>query len=314
MLSQDFQPAQWPEVGSERLASTILGHSPQRGGIALVGLPDDLGVRLNAGRAGAAAGPTAFRAALARFSTRFDAASQRLMEVPIFDAGDVAPTEGDDPATLARTHERITQALREVHVRGMTACCVGGGHDLTFPAVRALAQEQGGAVGGVNIDTHLDVRDTPGSGMPFRALIDGGHLDPRRFSVLGAGRFASTQEHWTWLHARDGAVVMAADLADDPKARAERAFTRLGQGHSFVSFDLDVLDAAFAPGVSALNPTGLTPRQGAVICELAGNDARVRHFDLMELCPPHDEQGRTARVAAMLFASFVAGFARRGLR
>jgi arginase family enzyme len=78
----------------------------------------------------------------------------------------------------------------------------------------------------------------------------------------------------------------------------------------FVSFDLDVLDAAHAPGVSAINPAGWTcarPKPGWRAC---GADPRVRCFDLMELNPAHDPDGRTARVAAHLFLSFLQGFAR----
>ena len=85
----------------------------------------------------------------------------------------------------------------------------------------------------------------------------------------------------------------------------------LRPGAGFVSIDLDGLDAASAPGVSAPSPLGLGVGHATRLAEAAGGDARGGHFDLMELCPAHDLGGRTARVAALLFLSFIAGWRRR---
>jgi formiminoglutamase len=85
----------------------------------------------------------------------------------------------------------------------------------------------------------------------------------------------------------------------------------LAGGTGFVSVDLDGLDAAFAPGVSAPNPLGLRVGDAMELAEAAGRDSRVRHFDLMELCPPHDLGARTARTAAYLFLAFVSGYQQR---
>lgn len=79
----------------------------------------------------------------------------------------------------------------------------------------------------------------------------------------------------------------------------------------FVSFDLDVLDAAHAPGVSALNPAGWNVREAGAWVRACGADKRVRCFDLMELNPRFDADGRTARIAAHLFLTFLSGFAQR---
>jgi formiminoglutamase len=165
-------------------------------------------------------------------------------------------------------------------------------------------------VGGINIDPHLDVRETIGSGMPFRALIEAHHLEPARFTTLGAGRFTNSRAHSDWLASRGGTITPITALLRDPAAAIKTALNHAGH-RAFVSFDLDALDAAFAPGVSAINPAGLSPLIAAALCEAAGADPRVQHFDLMELSPPHDPDGRTARLAALLFLSFLAGFTRR---
>ncbi len=81
---------------------------------------------------------------------------------------------------------------------------------------------------------------------------------------------------------------------------------------AFVSIDLDVIDGAQAPGVSAVNPCGLPVHLVCEIARRAGADVRVKHVDVMELSPPQDDaSGRTARIAALLFLHFVAGFAER---
>lgn len=307
-------PAQWPPVVKDRLASLIDSASPSDCSIALVGLPDELGVRLNGGRPGASAGPDAFRAALARFGAPYDVLDRRTLGVRIYDAGNIAPAPGNGPDALHATHERITEALHAIHGLGLLPVCIGGGHDLTFPTVRALAQTVGNAVGGINVDAHLDVRPEAGSGMPFRALIEGGHLDPAHFLVLGAGRFTNAQEHCEYLLQRGARIVSVESVVDGSFALGD-AFDHAMPRHdaprdtAFVSIDLDAIDGAQAPGVSAVNPMGLAVAHAAQVACAAGKHAAVRHFDLMELSPPNDGPAApTARIAALLFLSFIRGF------
>lgn len=309
-------PPQWPIIPEGRFARTISKGDPAGCRLAIIGLPDDLGVRLNHGRPGAAFGPTAFRAALARFGTTWDLTGFRELNVPVCDLGDIhpmIPDEGDDPIqALTTTHERVTEALRAVHQLGLIPICIGGGHDLTFPTIRALAQHASAPVAGANIDAHLDVRETVGSGMPFRKLIEGGFLDPRAFSVIGAGRFTNAPEHINWLNKK-----LTRITTDFTPPR----FDPNGPVHRFLSFDLDVLDGSLAPGVSAVNPAGMNMREAQEVVFQAGRDPRIRHFDMMELNPRHDDPafdptrpesvGRTARITALLFLTFIAGFAER---
>ncbi|MBL0922397.1 MAG: formimidoylglutamase [Phycisphaerales bacterium] len=320
-------PPVWPDVRPGRFASSI-SRDPTGRRIALLGLPDEVGVRLNRGRPGAADGPRAFRAALSAFGTTYDGAEGRDLGGVVFDAGNVVPASAPDGRgmleAMRETHRRVTEAARALHDLGLIVACVGGGHDLTFPAVRALSESVGSPVGGVNIDPHLDVRDPdtePGSGIPFRALISGGFVDAERFVEFGAGRFANSREHTEWLADR-GATVIGIDKALAHGSALRLAFERISRSAAheptFVSLDLDAIDSSQAPGVSAPCPMGLSVQEAARIARMAGEHASVRHFDLMELSPPHDDPppsaapyGRTARVAAFLFLTFVAGVLER---
>lgn len=257
--------------------------------IALIGLADDEGVRLNGGRPGAAEGPRSFRAALAKYG----AAQPASFAWPnLFDAGDVQP--GD---SIEQTHGRVTEAVAAALDLGMVPIGIGGGHDLTFPFVRAVA-ERFGAMSGVYLDAHLDVREEVGSGMPFRTLLE--HGLACGLAVHGLDRFATRADHLRWFEG-NGGVVVDEDLPPVWPG-----------GACFLSVDLDVLDQSVAPGVSAMNPAGWSAGRACTWARSAGRNPDVRCMDIMELCPRHDEAGRTARVAARLCLEFLAGFAERG--
>jgi formiminoglutamase len=313
--------AEWPPIKAGRFAASIrpiadvgggAGTSAApRGAIALLGLPDDTGVRLNGGRPGAAEGPRAFRAALAAFGTPWDLDGDAPLDAAVVDAGDVEPAPGDGEDALAATHARAEAAARALHDAGHVTVGIGGGHDLALPCIAAYAAHVGRAVGGINFDAHLDVRERVGSGMPFRRLITGGHVDPRAFVELGLGRFVNDRGDVEWARAQGVTLVSAADVLTSKVALAPLLAHALRGDAGFVSIDLDGIDSAFAPGVSAPCAMGLGVAHATQLAEAAGSDARVGHFNLMELCPPQDRDGRTARVAALLFLSFVAGWRRR---
>lgn len=279
---------QWPQTGSGRFASLIRTESHEGCRIALIGAPDDTGVALNHGIPGAALGPDAFRVALTRYGT----SEPEGWDWPaVYDAGDVIAG-----STLTETHNRLTHAAGELLDAGLFPIMIGGGHDLTFAFVRAIAKRFD-SLGGIYFDAHLDVRAEEGSGMPFRKLVE--TCGVSRLDAIGINPFANSREHMHWFHSHGGRIDALEPHGDWP-------------GESlFVSFDLDVLDASAAPGVSARNPMGWSVHHGAKWVEAAGRCQRVRCFDIMELCPPNDHDGRTARIAAHFFLTFLRGFAAR---
>jgi formimidoylglutamase len=299
------KPAALPPTTSSRFAS-LIRRNPGGCAVALLGLADDLGVRLNSGRPGADRGPCAFREALARYGVA-DPAGWSWPAV--FDAGDIVPAEGDSEEALHTTHARITQAVEQIVSLGLLPVGIGGGHDLTFPFVRGVISglKSGGRISGppdgVYFDAHLDVRETVGSGMPFRRLIK--ECGVSALSVRGLNELANSLEHVQWFQARGGRIEPGETL---PPPHALRRSNGL-----FVSMDLDVLDASHAPGVSALNPAGWNVHSLSAWALQAGQSSDVFCFDIMELNPVHDVDGRTSRIAAHLFLSFLRGFASRNI-
>ncbi len=292
--------------------------------VAILGLADDTGVVMNHGRPGARDGPAAFRAALSRYGVAARMTEARLNPSAVesdagpvgftrpryphvFDAGDMVPGK-----SLHETHDRVTEAAARLLGQGLAVVGIGGGHDLTYPLVRALHQHRRGAGGpgaakpmtGLYADAHLDVRPEPGSGMAFRAMIEHGYVN--RLVNVGANWAVNAAEHAEWFGAHGGvlASVEGAGAMLRDRSGEERK-------PDFVSLDIDVLDGSVAPGVSAVNPAGMSAGSLAALAFAAGACPAVRVIDLMEFNPVFDVDHRTARVMAHLFLSFLAGFAER---
>jgi formimidoylglutamase len=284
-------PPTWPDAISPGRWASRIRRTPDRCRVALLGLPDDTGVVLNNGRPGARGGPRAFREALAKYGAADSMAGDGPL---VFDAGDVDPSRD-----IHETHDRVTQATESLLAMGLIPVAIGGGHDLTFPFVRAVAARHT-PLAGIYFDAHFDVRDTVGSGMPFRKLIE--TCGVQSLEVHGLRPTVNTREHEEWFLSHGGIVA-----PDDATPAIDSSLS-----HCFASFDLDVLDAAFAPGVSAMNPIGWTPKMAESWVFAAGAARNVRCFDIMELNPEHDDRGRTARLAAHIFLTFLRGVATRG--
>lgn len=279
-----------------RIQVLSLTESPPAGTVALVGLPDDLGVRLNRGRRGADQGPTAIRTALSSYGSE---ALPEPVYPPVVDVGDIRPTN-----RLDETHARVTEVVSGLLAAGCLPVGLGGGHDFTYPQVRALSRHlkaegsgRRAPLTGIYLDAHLDVRERPGSGMSFRRILE--ELDPVELHVRGLDPMVNSAEHLSWFRARGGRTEGFG--AEDPWPT----------GPLFLSLDLDVLDQAFAPGVSAPNPMGWSPAQVESWVNRAGSEPAIRLFDMVELSPRWDPDGRTARLAARLLLSFLRGVASR---
>lgn len=303
-----MKPASYTTAAPGRLAAQIrLGlpdavAAPGERAVGLIGLADDTGVAMNGGRPGARHGPAAFRAALSRYGVAEPMSLRRGDRLPaVFDLGDLEPG-----GSLAETHDRAGRAVESALRAGLLPVGIGGGHDLTFPFVRAVMEHRRATGGtplcsGLYADAHLDVRPEEGSGMPFRALIERAGL--RELVNVGAEPLVNTRAHYEWMTEHGGRVAANIDSAEAWICTAEEP--------CFVSLDLDVLDAAHAPGVSAINPNGFLPRGLARLARAAGQSPQVACFDVMELNPAFDQDGRTARIAAYLFLAFLAGLAER---
>lgn len=275
-------------------------------GIVLLGFASDEGVARNGGRIGACEGPAALRSALANLPVHFGD------KICLVDAGDVACKDNNlESAQIALGH-----AVAKILTVGLTPIVLGGGHEMAFGHYLGLKSHLLGykksRFGIVNFDAHFDLRPYPNgatSGSPFFQIADDRKAAGRDFSYLCLGIQHATNTRHLFRTAESLRVkyVLARDmhLANLKKLKSiVTAFVRQ-QDFIYVTFCLDVLAAAFAPGVSAPSALGVLPD---ICCELLGHLVRskkVLSFDVAELSPSFDQDGRTAKLAAALIFEVV---------
>ena len=275
---------------------------PDFGGldVALVGVPMDLGVT---NRAGARFGPRAVREVERIGPYNHALAVAPKGECNVADIGDVPLRSrfslGDSIEDIAAFYARIQAA-------GVRPVSVGGDHSVTFPILKSLGAER--PVGLVHIDAHCDTMgEIEGSkfhhGGPFRQAVLAGALDPERTIQIGIRGPAeifwgfSYESGMTVLHIEDVDRLGIAGVVE--KARAV-----VGDGPTYISFDVDGLDPAYTPGTGTPEAGGLTPREAqAILHGLKGLD--IIGGDVVEVAPQYDATSNTAMVGAqMLFEIF----------
>ena len=301
----DADQLKWPFAG----VATLLGApmaAPDPAGtrgefgdldVALVGVPMDLGVT---NRAGARLGPRAVRSVerIGPYEHVLKMAPMGMLKVA--DIGDVPMRSR---FSLEQCMADIEAFFRRLRAANVIALAVGGDHSITYPILKALGD--GRPVGMVHIDAHCDsAGEFEGSkfhhGGPFRQAVLDGALDPERsiqIGIRGGASFLwefSYESGMTVLHAEE--VVEMGIAAVIAKARAV-----VGDGPAYVTFDVDGIDPAFAPGTGTPEVGGLTPREAlAILRGLAGLD--IVGGDVVEVAPQYDATTITAQVGAqMLF-------------
>ncbi len=185
----------------------------------------------------------------------------------------------------------------------MLPLSVGGDHSITYPILRAVGRDR--PVGLVHIDAHSDtggpfdgLRENHGA--PFRNAVLAGVLDPTRTVQIG---LRGSSEYLYEFATESGMTCIHAEEVDRLGVPAVIAAARqvVGDGPVYLSFDIDALDPAFAPGTGTPEIDGLTTREAqAILRGLKGID--LVGGDLVEVAPQYDATTKTAHAGAqMLF-------------
>jgi formiminoglutamase len=263
--------------------------------VVLLGLPQDEGVRRNKGRVGAKDAPDAIRRCLYKLVAKEG--------LKLFDVGNTIIED-----TLEKTHDTHREIVRHLLRSDKRLVVLGGGNDISYPDCSALAMEKQGEVLAFNIDAHFDVRDNNerNSGTAYRQLLEEGHIKPENFYQIGYQLFANSPTYINYLAEKR---VWAYGLLQIRSIGIRHLLRRLLQQGDviFWGLDMDVVRAADAPGVSAVNPTGLTGDEFCDVARLAGLDPRSRIFEISEVNPKYDIDERTCRLAAAAIWYFLDG-------
>ena len=233
-------------------------------------------------------------------------------EVPAVDGGNVAFPPFHPPAM----REAVEVEIARIAAAGAVPFVLGGDHSVTLPVLRALAKARG-PLAVVHVDAHLDTSGPEvwgepfHHGTPFRHAIEEGLVAKGALFQVGLrGPFVSAGD--AELSARHGARIVPVEEIDDRGAAAVGAELRrsIGARPAYVSFDVDALDPAFAPGTGTPVPGGLTTREAfALLRALAG--VELAGMDAVEVCPALDAADRTAALAAHLLFEGLALLAAR---
>ncbi len=277
------------------LPASFLGVARTDAGAALcvAGIPFDLGTT---NRSGARFGPQAIRKASRMLVDGAHPGTWRDPgELSLADIGNFALALGDIPASLAAIEE---QARPIAHL-----VALGGDHTVTLGLLRALARRTG-PLALVHFDAHVDTwPDGFGQklshGSVFRNAIEEGLVEPRRMVQIGI-RSPVPREVHDWTIGR-GVTILSAESVHEagPAAAASRIREVVGDAPAYLSFDVDALDPAFAPGTGTPETGGLATWQAQAILRRLGGLA-WRGMDVVEVAPPYDVAEITALAAATM--------------
>ena len=218
----------------------------------------------------------------------------------IADIGDVPINTFD----LKDAVRRIEMFYDSVLTHPVIPVTLGGDHTLTLPVLRSIAKKHG-PVGLVHIDAHADINDhmfgeAIAHGTPFRRAFEEGLIDADHTFQIGLRGTGYTAEDFDWARDKGFTVVQAeelwhksaAPLIDDIRAK-------MGTRPVYLTFDIDSLDPAYAPGTGTPEIGGLTSVQAIELIR-GCQGMNLVGCDLVEVSPPYDLQGNTALLAANL--------------
>jgi guanidinopropionase len=269
---------------------------PSKLDIALIGVPWDGGTT---NRAGARHGPREIRN-----MSSFMRKVHHVSRIAPYDLARIADL-GDapvNPIDLMDTLGRVEKFYAKVHAAGALPLSAGGDHLITLPIFRAIAK--GRPVGMVHFDAHSDTNDRYFGdnkythGTPFRRAVEEGLLDPKRTVQIGIRGSIYSPDDMSFAENAGMRVIYMEEFVKLGAAKVIEITRRVvGDGPTYISFDVDGLDPVYAPGTGTPEIGGMTTREAQeVVRGLQG--LNLVGGDVVEVSPPFDPSGNTALVGA----------------
>jgi len=262
---------------------------------AIIGFESEEGVHRNKGQLGAAKAPNALRSELAKLPWKFPD-SKRLVDV-----GNIQYTD----TNLEKAQQQLGNTVAKALQKKMTPIILGGGHETTYGHYLGVRKSIGKnkSLGIINIDAHFDLRsydEQPSSGTMFKQILE--QDNKSSYFVVGIQRYGNTQELF------DTADMLGVKYEYEENMHIgtlEKLISDLEQfisqhDYIFLTLCADVLNAAFAPGVSAPSPFGLEPSVVRSIIRTVTSHEKTLSFDISEVNPVLDENNRTVKLGAYL--------------
>ncbi len=276
-----------------------------------VGIPMDIGT---SNRSGTRYGPRQIRAEssyLRPCNAATGAAPFERMQVA--DIGDVPV----NPYNLGVAVDCITGFYRErIMPHNAIPLALGGDHTMTLPILRAIAKKHG-PVALIHVDAHADINDnmfgeSVAHGTIFRRAVEENLLLCDKVWQIGLRGGGYTASDWDWGSGKGFTVIPATECwQSDMTSMMNGICERLGASKTYLTFDIDSLDPAYAPGTGTPEIAGLTSWQALQIIQGCAGINLVG-CDLVEVSPPYDTTGTTALTAANLLFEMLCVLPERG--
>jgi guanidinopropionase len=265
--------------------------------IALIGVPTDAGL---SHRTGARFGPQAMRAqsGLIRYINTYT----KMIPYDHARVGDIGDAPIENTLDLHMLLDEIHQFYRRIRDAGVVPLSVGGDHSISYPILKALGARQPVAL--IHFDSHHDTTAAMKGtkfhhGAPFRNAVEDGVIDPARTVQIGI-RDPYTEFAAPFARDHGFTVIEMRDIEDRGIAEAiARVREVVGSHPAYLSFDIDVLDPAFAPGTGTPVVGGLSAREAMRFLQGLGG-LNIIGGDVVELSPPYDPTGMTALTGAQI--------------
>ena len=261
-----------------------------------IGIPMDIGT---SNRPGTRLGPRQIRDE-SRMMRPYNMATgaRPFDEMQVADIGDVPINTFD----LKKSCAIITNHYQQVLSYGVIPLTLGGDHTLTWPVLRAI-RDRHGPVALIHVDAHSDTNEhmfgeKEAHGCPFRRAWEDGCLQNDKVFQIGLRGTGYSPEDFNWGRSKGWSVIPAEECWHKSlKPLMAEIRSKIGSAPVYLSYDIDSLDPAFAPGTGTVEVGGLTTIQGLEIIR-GCQGLNLVGCDLVEVSPPYDPSGNTAMIAA----------------
>lgn len=267
-----------------------------RHGVGILGYAVDKGVELNKGRIGAKEGPNAIKKMFANLPV--------IRQCNVYDYGNVE----HDHDRLEETQQEFAHYVAKSIKKHNQTFLLGGGHDIAYAQYLGTREAYPDAsIGVINIDAHFDTREESGStsGTSFRQILE--EDENTDYLVLGIQQGGNTRALFDYAETKGIGYVYSEELLHQISPPIKDKVERFVHDHDVIMFTIcmDVIDSAFAPGVSANGVLGLSPH---IVLELAKRiipNEKVPTISIAETNPKYDVDNRTAKLSANFLYHFI---------
>ena len=256
--------------------------------VAFVGVPLDCGTTF---RSGTRWGPQAMRSVSALGSGyNFEMGVDLIESLEMIDVGDVSVI----PANIEKSFDQIDKAVAYIHERGVFPVILGGDHSIGYPDIRGLAPYVDGNIGIIHFDRHTDMAeynvDERMHGTPFFHATNIPNAPPTNLVQIGIGGWLGNRAAVKNARERGATSITITDIDRFGLDRiAEMALEIAWKDAKavFLSFDIDSIDPAFAPGTGTPEAGGLTPREALRMLHMVTREG-LSGLEVVEVSPPYD--------------------------